>query len=79
MTRQQIAWRAAQDVVDGSCINLGIGMPTMIADYVLPEKEVIYHSENGLLGLGPAPLPGAEDASLINASKQPVTLLAGGS
>lgn len=78
MKREQIAWRAAQDVADGSYVNLGIGMPTLIADYVSREKEIIYHTENGLLGMGPAPEKGKEDRSLINASKAPVTVVKGG-
>ncbi len=78
LTRNQIAWRAAQDVTDGSYVNLGIGMPTLIADYVNPEKEIIYHSENGLLGMGPAPSSQNEDPDLINAGKLYVTLKAGG-
>ena len=79
LSRKQIAWRAAQDVVDGSYVNLGIGIPTLIANYVVPDKEVVYHSENGLLGVGPPPKPGEEALDLVNASKQLVTLRAGGS
>ncbi len=79
LTRRQMAWRAAQDIVDGSYVNLGIGMPTLIADYVVAGREIIYHSENGLLGMGPAPPAGQEDLDLINAGKQYVTIVPGGS
>jgi 3-oxoadipate CoA-transferase, beta subunit len=78
LNRRQIAARAARDVFDGAYVNLGIGMPTLIADYVLPDREVIYHSENGMLGMGPAPAPGDEDEDLVNAGKQFVTLVKGG-
>jgi 3-oxoacid CoA-transferase B subunit len=73
-----VARRVAADIPDGSYVNLGIGMPTLVADAVEPGKEIIYHSENGILGMGPAPAPGMEDPELINAGKQPVTLLPGG-
>ncbi len=79
LTRPQIAWRVAQDIADGSYVNLGIGMPVMVADYLPEDREVVFHSENGLLGMGPAPPEGAEDWELINAGKSPVTLLTGGS
>lgn len=78
LTRRQIAARAARDVADGSYVNLGIGMPTLIADYVTPGKEVIYHSENGMLGMGAAPDIGEEDEDIVNAGKQYVTLVKGG-
>ena len=77
-TREQIAARVARDIPEGACVNLGIGAPTMVANYLPPDREILLHSENGLLGMGPAPAPGAEDGDLINAGKQPVTLLAGG-
>ena len=79
LTRPQIAWRVAQDIADGSYVNLGIGMPVMVADYLPEDREVVFHSENGLLGMGPAPPAGEEDWELINAGKSPVTLLTGGS
>lgn len=77
--RHLIARRAAQDVEDGMVVNLGIGIPTLVADFVPRDRELIYHSENGLIGLGPAPAKGQEDPDVINASKDPVTLLAGAS
>jgi 3-oxoacid CoA-transferase subunit B len=78
-TREQIAQRAAQEIEDGSVVNLGIGLPTLVADFVPPEREVWFHSENGLLGMGPFPYEGEEDPQLINAGKQTVTVVAGGS
>jgi 3-oxoadipate CoA-transferase beta subunit len=77
-TREQIAARVAQDIPEGAYVNLGIGLPTMVANYLPLDREIFLHSENGLLGMGPAPAPGAEDEDLINAGKQPVTLLTGG-
>jgi 3-oxoadipate CoA-transferase beta subunit len=77
-TRDQMAERVAQDIPEGAYVNLGIGLPTKVANYLPPEREVFLHSENGLLGMGPAPAPGEEDEDLINAGKQPVTLLTGG-
>lgn len=74
-----MAARVAQDIPDGSYVNLGIGLPTMVANFLPADKEIFLHSENGLLGMGPAPPEGEEDSELINAGKQPVTLLAGGS
>jgi 3-oxoadipate CoA-transferase beta subunit len=78
LTRTQMAARVARDIPDGSYVNLGIGLPTLVADVVPPDREIIYHSENGILGMGPSPAPGEEDPELINAGKQPVTLLPGG-
>jgi 3-oxoadipate CoA-transferase beta subunit len=78
LTRDQIAARVARDIPEGAYVNLGIGLPTMVANHLPGEREVFLHSENGLLGMGPAPAPGKEDEDLINAGKQPVTLLAGG-
>jgi len=77
-TRQQMASRVARDIPEGAYVNLGIGLPTMVANFLPSEREIFLHSENGLLGMGPAPLPGHEDPDLINAGKQPVTLLTGG-
>jgi 3-oxoadipate CoA-transferase, beta subunit len=73
-----VANRVAQDIPDGSYVNLGIGLPTLVGDVVSADKEIVFHSENGILGMGPAPAPGEEDWELINAGKQPVTLLPGG-
>ena len=78
MSRDQIAARVAKDIPEGAYVNLGIGLPTKIADFLPPDREVLLHSENGVLGMGPAPAKSAEDPELINAGKQPVTLLAGG-
>jgi 3-oxoadipate CoA-transferase beta subunit len=78
-SREQIPWRVAQDLPDGSYVNLGIGLPTMVPPFVPAGREVVFQSENGLLGVGPAPMPGKEDPQLINASKQPVTLQPGAS
>ncbi len=76
-TRQQMAARVAQDIPEGSYVNLGIGLPTMVADYLPSGREIILHTENGLLGMGPAPEKGHEDWDLINAGKQAVTALPG--
>jgi 3-oxoadipate CoA-transferase, beta subunit len=77
-SRSAIAARLAQDIPEGWYVNLGIGMPTMVADHVPLDREVIFHSENGVLGMGPAPPPGAIDPWLVNAGKQHVTLRKGG-
>lgn len=77
-TKQELAQRVAQDIFDGAYVNLGIGQPTLVANYLPEGMEVVLHSENGILGMGEAPLTGEEDYDLINAGKQPVTLLAGG-
>lgn len=79
LTRDQLAARIAKDIHDGAYVNLGIGMPTLVANHLLADREIILQSENGILGMGPAPTSGAEDFDLINAGKQPVTLLRGGS
>ena len=79
LTRDQIAKRVAQDIPEGSYVNLGIGLPTVIANHLEAGKEIFLHSENGILGLGPAPAAGDEDPELINAGKQFVTLMQGGS
>ena len=79
LTRDQIAARVARDIPEGAYVNLGIGLPTLVGAHLPPGREIFLHSENGLLGMGPPPSPGDEDEDLINAGKQPVTLLAGGS
>jgi 3-oxoadipate CoA-transferase, beta subunit len=78
-TKDQIAALIAKDIPDGSVVNLGIGMPTLVANHIPSDREVLLHSENGILGMGPAPAKDDEDFDLINAGKQPVTLLKGGS
>ena len=79
LSRPAMAARAARDIPEGWYVNLGIGLPTLIADHVPPEREVVIHSENGILGMGPAPPPEHENPWLINAGKQCVTLRSGGS
>ncbi|MCS4266267.1 3-oxoacid CoA-transferase subunit B [Serratia sp. BIGb0163] len=78
LTHQQLAERIALDIPEGAYVNLGIGIPTQIANFLPADKEIFLHSENGILGMGPAPAAGQEDPELINAGKQPVTLLKGG-
>jgi 3-oxoadipate CoA-transferase beta subunit len=79
LTRRQMAWRAAQDITEGAYVNLGIGLPTLVSDFIPADREVVVHSENGILGMGGAPRPGEEDPDLINAGKGLTTLLPGGS
>jgi len=78
MSRDEVAARVARDIPEGAYVNLGIGAPTKVANYLPADREILLQSENGLLGMGPAPTPGEEDPELINAGKEPVTLLAGG-
>jgi 3-oxoadipate CoA-transferase beta subunit len=78
LTREDMARRVARDIPEGAYVNLGIGLPTKVADYLPADREIFLQSENGILGMGPAPAAGEEDPELINAGKQPVTLLTGG-
>ncbi len=77
-SRAEIARRVAVDIPEGAYVNLGIGLPTMVADHLPPDREILLHSENGILGMGPAPAKEDIDPDLMNAGKQPVTLLTGG-
>lgn len=79
LTRDAIAQRVAQDIPEGAYVNLGIGLPTKIASYLPADKDIFLHSENGLLAFGPPPAEGEEDPELINAGKEFVTMLKGGS
>jgi 3-oxoadipate CoA-transferase beta subunit len=78
-SRDDMARRVAQDIPEGAYVNLGIGLPTMVANHLDKSRDIFLHSENGILGMGPAPAAGEEDEDVINAGKQPVTLLTGGS
>jgi len=77
LDRNQIAARVARDIPNGACVNLGIGLPTLVANHVPKDREIVLHSENGILGLGPKPAPGSEDEDLIDAGKNPATALPG--
>ncbi len=77
LTHEQLAARVARDIPEGAYVNLGIGLPTLVANHLPPDREIFLHSENGILGMGPAPAPGQEDPDLINAGKQPITELPG--
>ncbi len=78
-SREQMAARVARDIPNGACVNLGIGLPTLVANHLPKDREIMLQTENGLLGMGPAPAPGRVDPDLINAGKQPVTALPGAS
>ena len=77
-TKDELAALVARDIPEGATVNLGIGQPTLVANHMPSKLEILLHSENGILGMGPAPSAGQEDYDLINAGKQPVTLLQGG-
>ncbi len=77
LNRDQMAWRVARDIPAGACVNLGIGMPEMVANHVDPDREVIFQCENGILGMGPVAAPGEEDFDLVTAGKKPVTVVPG--
>jgi 3-oxoadipate CoA-transferase beta subunit len=78
LTRAQMAWRVAQDIPNGAYVNLGIGLPESVANYLSTDREVVFHCENGVLGMGPVPAAGTEDYDLISAGKRPVTMVTGG-
>ncbi len=79
LTKEQIAQRISREIKDGYYVNLGIGIPTLVANYIPEKMNVVFQSENGLLGMGPFPIEGEEDADLINAGKQTITTLPGSS
>lgn len=76
--RHQVAWRAAQDIWDGAYVNLGVGMPTMVPNYIPAGREVVLQAEVGILGMGPSPKPGEEDPDIFNAGGQPTSFVPGG-
>ena len=78
-TEEELAARVARELPDGSCANLGIGLPTLVARFVPSEREVLFHSENGIIGMGPEPTPDQQDPDVVNAGKKPVTLITGAS
>ena len=78
LNRDQMAARVARDIPDGAYVNLGIGLPTRVGNFLPQDREIFLHSENGVLGMGPRPAAGEEDPELINAGKEPITLLQGG-
>lgn len=78
LSRRQVAWRLAQDIAEGNYVNLGIGMPELVANFIPDGREIIFHSENGILGMGPQPSAYEVDYDLINAGKKPITMLPGG-
>jgi len=77
LNREQMAWRVAQDIPSGAFVNLGIGMPEMVANHMPEGRDIVYHCENGILGMGPLPKPGEEDFDVVTAGKKPVTAVAG--
>ena len=79
LTREGVAYRVSRDLPRGSYVNLGIGIPTLLPNFLPPEQDVLIHSENGILGVGPTAAPGTEDPDLVNATKEYVTLLPGAS
>src|SRR5260370_16851618 len=74
LKRSQIAWRAAQDLTDGAYVNLGIGLPTLVADFIPADREIVLHSENGILGVAPAPSPNAAPSDLLHPPHHPIPL-----
>ncbi len=77
LNREQMAWRLARDIPGGAYVNLGIGLPEMVANHMAPDRQIIFHCENGILGMGPVAAPGEEDFDLVTAGKKPVTALPG--
>ena len=79
LNRDELAARVARDIPEGAYVNLGIGIPVLVGNFLPKDREIFLHSENGILGMGPAPPKGEEDPDVMNAAKQPVTLITGGS